>query len=310
MWTPDGDTLGDSVLKQDAANQNIGIGITPESGMVTYINQLRIGEQSGFQGHANGVGQASATWVTTNYKFTTTGSQFINGTVANPGYAMVYQQQLGNHTFETSNTTGVAGGTVTLTNQMTILQNGNVGIGTTGPLSKLELGPTGSLGTNITNKNVILNIDGGYGTTGTPSSGQYKVIGFTGTTRDVSDITGQTGGETSKNFYAGIIGGDYFNSNRFSIWQNGVERLTILGTATGSGNVGIGTDNPAFPLEVENASLRMFFLKQQVLLLVLVTDGKLQIVSLLGFQLEELMQWLYMTMSQAQKECVLILQAT
>ena len=254
MWTPDGDTLGDSVLKQDAANQNIGIGITPESGMVTYINQLRIGEQSGFQGHANGVGQASATWVTTNYKFTTTGSQFINGTVANPGYAMVYQQQLGNHTFETSNTTGVAGGTVTLTNQMTILQNGNVGIGTTGPLSKLELGPTGSLGTNITNKNVILNIDGGYGTTGTPSSGQYKVIGFTGTTRDVSDITGQTGGETSKNFYAGIIGGDYFNSNRFSIWQNGVERLTILGTATGSGNVGIGETSPAKKLHVKEST--------------------------------------------------------
>ena len=127
---------------------------------------------------------------------------------------------------------------------------GNVGIGTISPSSKLELGPNGSLGANITNKNVILNIDGGYGTTGTPSSGQYKVIGFTGTTKDVTDITGQTGGETSKNFYAGIIGGDYFNTNRFSVWQNGVERLTIVGTASGSGNVGIGTTAPGAKLEV------------------------------------------------------------
>ena len=107
--------------------------------------------------------------------------------------------------------------------KMMINASGNVGIGTTGPGSKLELGPNGSLGANITNKNVILNIDGGYGTTGTPASGQYKVIGFTGTTKDVTDITGQTGGETSKNFYAGIIGGDYFNSNRFSVWQNGMK---------------------------------------------------------------------------------------
>jgi hypothetical protein len=134
--------------------------------------------------------------------------------------------------------------------KMRITSAGNVGIGTTSSSSKLELGPNGSLGANITNKNVILNIDGGYGTTGTPSSGQYKVIGFTGTTKDVTDITGQTGGETSKNFYAGIIGGDYFNTNRFSVWQNGVERLTIVGTASGSGNVGIGTTGPGAKLEV------------------------------------------------------------
>ena len=134
--------------------------------------------------------------------------------------------------------------------KMRIEAGGDVGIGTTSPGSKLELGPNGSLGANITNKNVILNIDGGYGTTGTPSSGQYKVIGFTGTTRDVTDITGQTSGEVQKNFYAGIIGGDYFNQNRFSIWQDGVERLTILGTATGSGNVGIGTASPNEKLQV------------------------------------------------------------
>ena len=135
-----------------------------------------------------------------------------------------------------------------------MLNSGNVGIGTTSPTSKLELGPNGSLGANITNQNIILNLDGGYGTTGTPSGGQYKVLGFVGTTKETADITTQTSGETTKNFYAGIIGGDYFNSNRFSVWQAGVERLTILGTATGSGNVGIGTSNPAVNLHVVDTS--------------------------------------------------------
>jgi len=133
-----------------------------------------------------------------------------------------------------------------------VLMGGDVGIRTTSPGATLELGPNGSLGANIINQNVILNLDGGYGTTGTPSGGQYKVLGFVGTTRDVSDITAQTSGEITKNFYAGIIGGDYFNGNRFSVWQAGVERLTILGAVTGSGNIGINTTNPSFQLSIEN----------------------------------------------------------
>jgi hypothetical protein len=128
---------------------------------------------------------------------------------------------------------------------------GNVGIGTTGPLSKLELGPNGSLGANTVNKKVTLNVDGGYATTGVGSTGQYKVIGFVGTTRDVTDITGQTGGEVQKNFYLGTIGFDYFNGNRFSFWQGGVERLTIQGYGANVGNVGIGTDSPSERLSVD-----------------------------------------------------------
>jgi hypothetical protein len=134
--------------------------------------------------------------------------------------------------------------------RMRIYRDGNVGIGTTGPTAKLEIGPEGSLGANITNKNVIMNVLGGYGTTGTPSSGQYKVIGFTGTTKDVGDITGQTGGEVQKNFYVGMIGFDYFNGNRFSVWQGGSERLTIQGYGAAAGNVGIGTTSPNSKLHV------------------------------------------------------------
>jgi hypothetical protein len=105
---------------------NIGIGVSPESGMVSYIKQLRIGEQSGFQGHGDGVGQDSATWVTTNFKFSTSGGQFINGTAAAPGYAMQYQQQVGDHSFGCSTAAGVAGGAITMKTQLTLKQNGNV----------------------------------------------------------------------------------------------------------------------------------------------------------------------------------------
>jgi len=133
MWTPDGDTLGNSVLKQDVANQNIGLGITPETGMVTYVAQLRIGEQSAIQGHTDGVGQDSFTCVTTNWKFSTSGAQFINGTTSDPGYANLYQQQVGEHSFLCSTASGIAGGAITSRMQMVIKQTGNVGIGTTSP---------------------------------------------------------------------------------------------------------------------------------------------------------------------------------
>ena len=133
---------------------------------------------------------------------------------------------------------------------MRVTSAGKLGIDVTSPQSKLELGPNGSLGANTTNQNVILNIDGGYTTTGVGSGGQYKVMGFVGTTRDVTDITAQTSGEVLKNFYLGTIGGDYFNVNRFSFWQGGDERLTIQGYGTNAGNIGISTTNPTSKLHI------------------------------------------------------------
>ena len=118
---------------------NVGIDAIPETGMVTYVKQLRLGEQSAFQGHAAGVGQDSATWLTTNYKFTTSGTVFINGTAATPGYANFYQQQLGDHSFGCSPSSGVAGAATGSRIQLMMKQSGNVGIGETDPDSKLHV---------------------------------------------------------------------------------------------------------------------------------------------------------------------------
>ena len=125
---------------------------------------------------------------------------------------------------------------------------GNVGIGTTSPRTKLEIGGSGSLGA-VTNKVISATFDGGYSIT---NSLQYNVNAFIGTTiGSTTDIFSSTGGETDKNFYTGLISDNsYFNSSRYSIVQGGAERLTI---ARG-GNVGIGTTSPDVKFEVVEAS--------------------------------------------------------
>ena len=103
---------------------------------------------------------------------------------------------------------------------------GFVGIGTAAPRGLLELGAGGSLGA-VTNKKISTVIDGGYSTT---NALQYNVTSFIGTTltETSTDIFDQTGSETSKNFYVGLISSNsYFNNSRYGIVQGGTEVLTI-----------------------------------------------------------------------------------
>ena len=243
-------------MRLDAVG-NLGIGVAPETGMVSYIKQLRIGEQSGFQGHGDGVGQDSATWVTTNYKFEASGgNKFINGTTAAPGYAMVYQQQLGNHTFDTSNTTGVAGGAVTLTNQMTILQNGNVGIGSTSPGVRLDVSKSATIGSESTsstgNIENMLRVKGKNNySDGTTWYGDYGQI--------LLDANTNMTGSARKFLITNAL-----NNNKFAIirsnsnLQDPVTDSTASGINSGTadfvilndGKIGIGTTNPVHKLEV------------------------------------------------------------
>jgi hypothetical protein len=124
---------------------------------------------------------------------------------------------------------------------------GTVGIGTASPTSKLQIGES-YLATSGTVKLITINTGGYYSIS---SGSQYNVMGFSPTTIDTSDIYTQTAGESVKNFYLGVVSeAAYFNSNRFSVFQGGVERLTIQGYGASVGNVGIGTTSPGYKLEV------------------------------------------------------------
>ena len=79
---------------------DVGIGVAPEGNIVSYIKQLRIGEQTTIQGHSDGVGGASASWFSTNYIFSVGGATTIN-----TGESMVYQVQSGRHHFSNSEST-------------------------------------------------------------------------------------------------------------------------------------------------------------------------------------------------------------
>ena len=131
--------------------------------------------------------------------------------------------------------------------RMRITSAGNVGIGTTSPDSLLQIGESYTT-TSGTNKKIIANIGGYYSTA---NGFQYQALGFTGTTFDESDISGQTSGEVLKNFYIGLFSDvGYFNGNRFSIYQGGAERLSIKQ----GGNVGIGVTSPLAKLDIDGGS--------------------------------------------------------
>ena len=133
--------------------------------------------------------------------------------------------------------------------KMTILNGGNVGIGTTNPLFKLDLGVNAINLNTATNKQIVLNVNGGY--TG-QATDQYKVIGYTGSIASNTDIFTQTSGENLKNFYTGVFGGSFFNLSRWGLVQGGSTRFCVLGgtAANGAGNVGINTTSPSEKLEV------------------------------------------------------------
>ena len=172
------------------------------------------------------------------------GRLFFTTNTASEGFALFNS----NGTFQV-NSGGIPNNT-SGTNRISIIgSSGNVGIGTTSPLFKLDLGVNAVNLNTATNKQIVLNVNGGY--TG-QTTDQYKVIGYTGSIASNTDIFTQTSGENLKNFYTGVFGGAFFNSSRWGLVQGGSTRFCVLGgtAANGAGNVGIGTTSPGAKLDV------------------------------------------------------------
>lgn len=122
--------------------------------------------------------------------------------------------------------------------RMVIKSDGNVGIGTTASVSPLQIGTTTNPIGAGANNTISFGMVSRYSTS---AIRQYNVMGYYGTTVDATDIFSQTGAETGKNFFTGIVSDSgYFNLPRYSIIVNGIEKVIV----TQNGGVGIGV-NPS-----------------------------------------------------------------
>ena len=206
LWTPDGDTLGNSVMTQSGAN--IGIGTTSYTNSSGY-STLNINGTSGGQ-----------------IAFQTAGASkhFIWGTATDFN---IYNGQAGPLILYTS-----------ATERMRITSTGNVGIGTTSPGTKLQVG-TGSGATVDTAYQIVAD--------GSAISGIQILSGATQSGRLVFGDSG--------NNDIGIIKYDHSNNSLQTI-VNAAERMRIID----NGNVGIGTTSPNHKLDIysnENVPLRI-----------------------------------------------------
>jgi hypothetical protein len=154
----------------------------------------------------------------------------------------------------------------TTTAKMTIdILNGRVGIGTTGPLSKLDVNGGVAVGTYAGNNaapsnGLIVSGNVGIGTTSVTSGSQLDVAGRIRTTSDILSVGG--GGQQvwkdatptkAINFGMTVPGGSLTDDLQLSTYSapTWTGRLTIL---SASGNVGIGSTSPDAKLDVETSN--------------------------------------------------------
>jgi hypothetical protein len=146
---------------------------------------------------------------------------------------LIFETQFGDN----SNTNSVNRNT---TERMRITNRGNVGIGTTNPLTKLQIDkPVNSSLDNIQNYHLLL---GGYN----HGDNTYRAIGYGYTVSSTHHPPAYTGFKTSSNssYTKGHLVFGTRNSTSGSTAPS--ERMRI----TDTGNVGIGTTNPSAKLDV------------------------------------------------------------
>jgi hypothetical protein len=162
--------LGSGQFYKDASG-NIGVGVTPSAfGSGFKGLQMNGGSLMAFNG-TNMYYLNNAYFDGTNYKYVNTGN------------ATNYVQSSGQHTWSYA-PSDTAGNTVSFAEAMRIDSSGNVGIGTSSPLSKLTISANGTLGSgeqlNITGANTDYRLRLGFDTSTNKASIQALIanVGF------------------------------------------------------------------------------------------------------------------------------------
>ena len=210
LWTPDGDTLGNSIITQ------------PTAGTIDISGLLRVSSTAaGYSSTKIQTGEFTSSQAGINILNSTTGYGYI--LFGDGAGADLYRGQITYKHGDDYMSFNAAGG-----EKMRIDSAGNVGIGKT-PQARnvLDIQRNDTLGSFITHRN-----DLGFALNRT-----YADYGNDGDTVEYQERIGVDGNNSSI--------GNYSN-HTLAIRTNNQDRITILA----GGNVGIGVTGPSYPLDV------------------------------------------------------------
>ena len=199
---------------------NLGLGVTPSAWGTSEYKAIQIGNGASVYGRVQSGDQDKAGLSSNAYNDGTIWLYIATDSAAN------YTQIGGGHYWYTA-ASGTAGNAITFTQAMTLDASGNLGVGTTSPVAKLQLSTAGSVGASAATNQLF----GDYST-----AAQLRVM-----FNNVSNWVG-LGTDASNNLIFGTS------------TANAGTSPTALVTLTQSGNLGIGTASPTEKLHLSSGA--------------------------------------------------------